>query len=479
MRAFAKSVDGFGSLESTGSSEAFSESVALAIPSSFGHYLFQPVLGRKLSLLLPDAPPARRQGLKRGLKKAFTEEGVARMSPPRNGRIEVADAIQRGLLLRVSDTGVKSWSVIYKVPGERGMNLSGRLLKGSQKRITIGQYPIIGVAAARVEAGKIIAESLSGQDPRADMRDARLFKHTNTVEAVSMRMIELAKKQIQTWPRMEQVFRDHIWPVLGTRPVADIAQADVHALLDDFISQDKQGTAREVRKMMSRLLNYAAEKSLIPASPMAGMKRRDLASEPRERSLSDEEIVAVWRATGKMGYPVGHMVRMLLLTGQRKCEWANARWTEIDPKEPCLSVPKERFKSRRGHIVPLTGLAWDVVQGLPRWNAPDAFLFSTTGGEKASVLGDKQMVPLREHTLAALREMRNDPGATLEHFTAHDLRRTCETRLAKLGFPQEVRDAVLGHAQSGLQRTYNKHDYLPEKRAALATYTEHIMGLVK
>lgn len=417
--------------------------------------------------------------MRRGLKKAFTEEGVAKMNPPRSGRIELADAIQRGLLLRVSDTGVKSWSVIYKVPGERGANLSGRPLKGTQKRITIGQYPMVGVAAARAEAGKIIAESLSGRDPRMDLREARVFRHTNTVEAVSKRMIELAKKQIETWARMEQVFRDHIWPPLGTRPIADITQADVHALLDDLVSQDKHGTAREVRKMMSRLLNYAAEKSLIPASPMAGMKRRDLTLEPRERSLSDEEIVAVWRACGKMGNPVGHLIRILLLTGQRKSDWANARWAEIDPAEPCLSIPKERFKSRRGHIVPLMGLTWELVQGLPRWNAPNAFLFSTTGGEKASVLGEKQMVPLREHTLAALREMRNDPDATIEHFTAHDLRRTCETRLAKLGFPQEVRDAVLGHAQSGLQRTYNKHDYMAEKRAALQAYADHINGLLK
>lgn len=82
-------------------------------------------------------------------------------------------------------------------------------------------------------------------------------------------------------------------------------------------------------------------------------------------------------------------------------------------------------------------------------------------------------------TLKHLRRLRDDPDTELEHFTPHDFRRTVETRLARLGFNKEVRDAVTGHAQDGLQRTYNKHDYLSEKRGALAAYGEHIMGLVK
>ncbi|AXU18521.1 hypothetical protein C7W88_04855 [Novosphingobium sp. THN1] len=136
----------------------------------------------------------------RGVKKAFTEEGVARLSAPRGGRREIGDAVQRGLVLRIGETGVKSWSVIYKVPGERGVSPTGRPLKGSQKRITIGQYPAIGVAAAREEAGRIIRQALEGKDPRPERREANLLRHTNSVEAVSKRMVELAKKQVETWP---------------------------------------------------------------------------------------------------------------------------------------------------------------------------------------------------------------------------------------------------------------------------------------
>ena len=131
-----------------------------------------------------------------------------------------------------------------------------------------------------------------------------MLRHTNSVEAVSKRMVELAKKQVESWPKIEQVLKDYVWPTLGSRPIADVAQADIHKLLDDLVAQERHGIAREVRKMMSRLLNYAAEKSLIPASPMAGMKRRDLTLVSSERALTDDEIRAVWAATGEDGLSV-------------------------------------------------------------------------------------------------------------------------------------------------------------------------------
>lgn len=424
----------------------------------------------------------------RGAKKAFTEEGVARLSAPRGSRREIGDAVQRGLVLRIGETGVKSWSVIYKVPGERGVSPTGRPLKGTQKRITIGQYPAVGVTAAREEAGKIIRQALEGKDPRPERREANLLRHTNSVEAVSKNMVKLAKKQVETWPRMEQVLRDYVWPTLGSRPIADVTQADIHKLLDDLVTEDRHGTAREVRKMMSRLMNYAAEKALIAASPMAGMKRRDLTLQVSERALTDEELRAVWAAADEMAYPFGRLFQILILTGQRKSDWGDAQRRELDAAEQWLSIPMERFKSRRGHVVPLVGTAWDYANALPTWvndddddATPDGelFLFSTTAGKRPVSGWSKAKARLDELALKHLRKARKDPEATLAPFVVHDFRRTCETRLARLGFNQEVRDAVLGHAKPGLQRTYNKHDYLDEKRTALEAYGAHIMGLLK
>ena len=152
----------------------------------------------------------------------------------------------------------------------------------------------------------------------------------------------------------------------------------------------------------------------------------------------------------------------------------------MDLSERWLSIPKERYKVRtRGHTVPLVGTAWELIESLPRWNGKDPHVFSTTGGEKPTQLGTNPLKKFRALALKHLRRLRDDPEAELEHFTPHDFRRTVEMRLARLGFNKEVRDAVTGHAQDGLQRTYNKHDYMAERRAALEAYGAHLAGLVK
>jgi hypothetical protein len=121
--------------------------------------------------------------------------------------------------------------------------------------------------------------------------------------------------------------------------------------------------------------------------------------------------------------------------------------------------------------------AWSIFEQLPVWPGNDYFLFSTRSGKvpvsgfsKGKTRLDQEMSNL----IAAER-----PGATLMPFRVHDLRVTCETRLARLAFNQDVRDAVIGHAKAGLQKTYNKYDYLAEKRAAVAAYESHIESLVK
>ena len=101
-------------------------------------------------------------------------------------------------------------------------------------------------------------------------------------------------------------------------------------LLDDLVAQDKAGTAREVRKHLSRLLSWAADRGLIDVHPMAGRKVSDLQREEAGRSLSLEEARAVFQAAGELSYPFGPLYQLLLLTGARKSDWGDASWSEIE-----------------------------------------------------------------------------------------------------------------------------------------------------
>lgn len=192
---------------------------------------------------------------------------------------------------------------------------------------------------------------------------------------------------------------------------------------------------------------------------MAGMRRKDLKYVPGERVLNDAEIRALWSATEQLRYPYGPAFRLLLLTGQRKREWLHASWNEIDTD---LTIPAARHKSRRGHIVPLGAAAWAILNQLP---TRSGYLFVGRTGEVTD--GGSSVVE-------KLQELMGNPPP----FTIHDLRRTCASRMAQLGIPEAVGEAVLGHAKPGLRRTYDKYSYLDERRAALETYAAHVMEVV-
>jgi len=317
-----------------------------------------------------------------------------------------------------------------------------------------------------------------GRDPRPGRREQNLIRHTNTVEAVKKRFIEQdAKRTVESWQKIDRTLELHVIPFLGSRPIRDVRRADVHDLLDDLVERDRVGTAREVRKHLSRLFNWAVDREIVPDSPMHGLQRDDLVpGDEAGRALTDEELRAVWLGAWTLGYPFGPWYRVLMLTGQRRGEWAEAMRSEIDADRRLLEVTKTRHKGRRDHVVPLAEPVWEIVAGLPTWPGNDYYMFSSRAG-KVPVSGfSKGKLRLDKAAAKVLRE--DDPAAALAAFRVHDLRVTCETRLANLGVEQDTRDAVLGHAKPGLQRIYNKHDYLGEKRVALALYAEHVMGIV-
>lgn len=415
------------------------------------------------------------------MKKYFTEAALERMRPPAEGRVELGDTVVPGLMLRVTAGGVMSWSVLYKVRGEGGLSpVTGRPLRGTQRRITLGTYPILGVKKAREAAIEVLEKSVSGTDARKTRDSALVVRLTGTMEAVARRFIEQdAKPNIESWKKIERALEMHVLPEWGGRPIADIRRRDVHALLDVIIAKGRSGTAQDVRKHLSRLFNWAIDREIIAESPLAGLKRKDLQYRADAgRALNDDELRAVWRAAGRMGYPFGPYFQLLILTGQRRNDWADAHLSEVCQKRKVLEVPKVRYKGRRDHVVPLAPVAWDIFAAMPKWAGADPYLFSTQAGEVAISGFSKAKTQLDALATEELRTATGDAAATIPDYRIHDFRVTCESRLADLGFNQDVRDAVLGHAKVGLQRTYNQHDYADEKRGALERYAEHVMEVM-
>jgi integrase len=421
---------------------------------------------------------------RRRLQKRLTEQGIVRLNydpaaAPPSGRMEIEDEVCPGLLLRVTPRGVKSFSVIYKVPGEGGTNANGRLIVGSQHRITLGSTPPLELKAAREQARKIIQAATEGRDPRDDRRERNLIRHSNKFTAAQKRFIELEiKPNVKAWKTAEGVLRLHVEPQWGDRPIQDIRRSDVHELLDGLVERGKMPIAREVRKHLSRFFNWAVDREIVKDSPIHGLKRGDLEkNEEAGRALTDVELRYIWHSASGLGYPFGLLYQLLLLTGQRRNEWAAACRSEINTEKRWLEVPKARYKGGRDHIIPIVDEVWSIIDTLPIWADNDYFIFSTRDGIVPVSGFSKAKLRLDEATLKAMKA--DDLEAKLLYYRVHDFRVTCETRLAHLGFNQEIRDAVLGHAKPGLQKIYNKHSYLEEKKTALAVYGAHILKVVK
>lgn len=254
-------------------------------------------------------------------------------------------------------------------------------------------------------------------------------------------------------------------PELGRNP----SRKEIICLLDKVQVQKGERTADRVKIALSGYFNFLTDEELTFGNPMRGLKNRDR-NDGRERFLSLPEIKVLWEATEPAPHnPVPadfcRIVRLLLLTGQRRNEIGRLAWNELDRAGPQVSLPRERCKNRRAHDFPLSDLA---LEQLPPQREGFPFVFGHrrdrgfSGWSKSKQILDTQIVGI-------------------PHWTLHDLRRTVGTHLARLGVRQEVTEALQNHKSgkvSGVAAIYNRHSYAHEKREALDAWATEVQRTV-
>ena len=204
----------------------------------------------------------------------------------------------------------------------------------------------------------------------------------------------------------------------------------------------------------------------FPKSPCDEVEKPSPETE-RDRVLTDKELKLVWRAADQTNTPFGSMVKLLILTGQRRGEVANMTWEEIDFEKRLWTLPRERVKNNRRHEVPLSPEAITVLKQVPRIG--DRFVFTTDGKVAASDFGKKK------RQLTALLP------SNMPSFTLHDFRRSAASGMASLGISLPVIEKVLNHTSgsfSGIVSVYQHHNFAAEKRAALEAWGTHVAEIV-
>jgi len=262
---------------------------------------------------------------------------------------------------------------------------------------------------------------------------------------------------------VERMFENHVKPTaLGKKPLAEVRRADVVELLDDL--QNKKGYAAQVNRVRSQILaafNWAIEREKIDVNPASGIKKRKGIEKSRDRVLTDDELRAIWRAADGLLEPSRSLVRAWILTGQRRDEVRCMAWTEIDLTRAIWTLPAARNKGKRDHEIPLAPAMGALLNALPRRGKP---VFTIDGGRPYA--GQKRLKQIL------------DRESGVSGWTFHDFRRTASTGMAALHVPQDTIDRVLNHAKGTLAGTYNRYDYLDQKRKALDAWAERVAFIV-
>ncbi|MFL5195782.1 MAG: tyrosine-type recombinase/integrase, partial [Microvirga sp.] len=384
-------------------------------------------------------------------------------------RVEYADELTPGLHLRVGNNGHKSWSVVFRVGGRKN-------------RMTLGIYPALSLANARTAALTVLAKAQAGDDPLAERREKEA-RHGETVEKIGRAWVEQhSRPNNRSWRFQQRQLELYVYPKLGSRSVSSLRRRDIIDLVDGIAVKASDGgndghaesalatgskrrvggmtAADNVLRVLRAVLNWAVSKDKLTANPAVGV-RAPQRPKARERTLSEDEIRALWQGATALGYPFGTHLLLCLLTGQRRTEVAEMRWEEVHGDT--WAIPSSRTKGKRPHLVPLSSPAKAILDDCPRFKE-GSFVLSTTLGRRPG-----------------FSKAKAERVITVEEWRYHDLRRTCATGMARLGVLGEIIARILNHATpAGVTNAhYNHYDYIQEKRSALSRWGEAVTKLVE
>lgn len=379
----------------------------------------------------------------------LTQPTINRLAlPPGKSDAIFFDDDVPGLGLRLRGGGKRSWIFQYGIGAK-------------QRRMTLGIAPALTLAAARKTATELYAHVRLGEDPAASKREGQR-RAADTVEAVLR--LYLPEKRQTLAPRscveLERHLLRYAKPLHGLG-AALVSRRDIGNLLAAIAASSGSPTANAARASLSAFFAWCMARGLVEQNPVIGTHVAPM--HPRTRVLSLAELSAVWRACEDNAY--GAIVKLLILTGQRRDEIGGLRFGEIC--EGIIALPASRAKNKQAHAIPLSAPAQAILAGRSQMSD---FVFGTqayTSWSRGKYLLDA--------ALAAL-------GEKFEPWTLHDLRRSTATGMAELGVAPHIVEAVLNHVsghKAGVAGVYNRATYEKEKRAALATWADHVLAAVE
>lgn len=362
-------------------------------------------------------------------------------SDPRNG--------VPGLYLRVRAGGSRTFIIQWR---------QGQF----QRRSTVGKAGVMTLDEARKKARKMLVGIDEGHDPVAIKAKART-DNSQIFLPLAEQYIEHRAKDMKPLSLVQLRRNLRLYSkALHKLIISKIDRATIAAELRTIAKERGAVTADRARSSLSSFFTWTIGEGYRDDNPVIGTNKHSKAKS-RERVLTDQELVSIWNAVPDSDY--GKIVKLLMLTGQRRDEIANLQHSEIDLASRLIALPAERTKNSRPHDVPLSAPALAIVEVIPQRDDREFMFGEGVGGfsgfSKASSALDKR--------------------CGFSDWTLHDLRRTMATRMADLGVEPHIIEAVLNHVsghKAGVAGIYNRSTYAAQKRAALDLWAGHLLTIL-
>lgn len=361
-----------------------------------------------------------------------------------------------GLGLRISPAGRKSFIYMYR-------------FQGRPRMMTLGPYPRIGLAKARLMAAESREKLIHDIDPGAEHTEKKKQERgAPTIKTLADEYLNLwAKPRKKSWQEDERIIYKDIIPTWGRVKAKNLKRRDILLLIDSIIDRGAPISANRTLAVIRRMLNFAVERGIIDATPCVSVKAPGKENR-RDRILRESEIRQFWNRLEKssMNKAIQYVLKFQLATGQRKGEVVTALWDEIN--DGWWTIPKEKSKNGHPHRVPIARLAKELLIQIKTFSGNSPWLFPSPRRKGEHLTRASVDHALRLH-LDSLK---------IEGLTPHDLRRTTASMIAGLGIERIVLKKILNHVDRDITGVYDLHGYDREKRQALEAWSRKLESIL-